>query len=108
MRIKRHDGPTRFIVESETGNGAYLVELESNGLTGRCNCKQFECRLAPEIHAGARGEKVRCKHIIAAREFYAIELRINSNDALDQVLREYAKTQVDQTPKPWPPPEPQD
>lgn len=110
--IEHHDGPTRFLVaSSRSGEPPYLVELEANGLTGRCTCKQFECRLAPDIALGYRGPKLRCKHIGIARDFFAIERELETDEQVDQVLREYAKTQRPDESKPsapWPPPEPMD
>lgn len=109
MRIRKHDGPTRFFVQSEPGKDEYLVELETHGLTGECTCPHFQKRLLGEVQKGFRGKDCRCKHIKAARDSMAISLNLTTDEQLDTVLRQYAKTQNPSPSQgPWPPPEPVD
>ncbi len=64
----------RYYVHSVNGGGDYLVDLEENDFQGECSCPHFTCRLGPRISDRERGPHLRCKHIIAARDFAFDEL----------------------------------
>jgi hypothetical protein len=65
----------RFFVESESGRKPYFVDTHENPVIkdgrvfycGQCACTHFQIRLWPKIRD--EGRPLRCKHIVAAREF---------------------------------------
>lgn len=73
MKITALDGLTRFEIESDAGNGTYLVDLGEYDGNGKCTCKHFECRMAKFLNDGERATPAtpdifQCKHIRACRE----------------------------------------
>ena len=42
-----------YRVESESGNAPYFVDALANSGKGRCDCRDFQCRVAP-IYDGAK------------------------------------------------------
>ncbi|MEY4385999.1 MAG: hypothetical protein RLY20_1282 [Verrucomicrobiota bacterium] len=51
--------PFRFHCESDSGE-TYLLDLED----GRCNCRHYECFIAPRIKMGLlKGQLAMCKHL---------------------------------------------
>lgn len=68
----------RYWVESESTEGRHLVDL----LSGECGCASWVCR--QRAYKAKWGVPLRCKHIIAARE-YALD------DYLE-IMREHALT----------------
>jgi hypothetical protein len=59
--------PFRFHVASFSKmEMIYLVDLEANDLAGQCSCPNWAYRLGPKI---AAGERPRCRHIRAARDY---------------------------------------
>jgi len=68
MRVIPIEGERfRFFVQSDTApDTQYLTDLEECDGVGMCDCPHWRCRLAKRI---AKGERVRCKHTEAAREF---------------------------------------
>lgn len=65
-----YDTALRFLVPSESDpHVKYLVELDSYGGNGMCNCQHFQMRLEPELRRGNPEKKIlRCKHIGNARD----------------------------------------
>ena len=72
----------RFKVESESKPGTwYFVDLLANNQLGRCDCANFRTRIGPIHHKLEEGQMTmmdvpadfewRCKHIEAARDFWA-------------------------------------
>lgn len=62
----------RFRVQSEAdARRYYLVELDANRNAGECDCPQWKIRIGPLIENDyQRKLRRRCKHIIAAREYF--------------------------------------
>lgn len=72
-KVQPIDGePFRFLVLSEKSpnNPPYLVDLQAYGWTGQCGCMDFATRHGPKAAAGERGQRLRCKHIVTAREWF--------------------------------------
>ena len=69
--------PWRFYVESESEpEFPRLVDLEEYDGVGWCSCPHFTFRCQPNLERGDRGTELRCKHILAARE-YLIDQQIH-------------------------------
>lgn len=74
-RIKAHE-LLSFHIQSddpascrkEMGRDYYLVDLSSYDGQGRCDCRDFRCRIEPKLSRGQKPPKRFCKHIIAARD----------------------------------------
>lgn len=81
MQVTPYDR-LRFLVESESGQQKYLVDLCSHNGLGRCYCKDFSCRVEPEIKKGGLKRHRMCKHLHAAREFF-------TNRCIRQIMQEY-------------------
>lgn len=64
--------PLRFRVQSAANpKKFYLVELETHRNNGACDCHDFLYRKVQLLaHPYERGARQRCKHIIAAREYF--------------------------------------
>ena len=59
--------PLRFRVDSDrAGISPYLVDLAENDGWGQCDCKHWQCRVAPLVRDG---ERASCKHVQRARSF---------------------------------------
>lgn len=81
LDVEEHDN-FRFRVQSESGAAQHFVDaLENNGAS-RCDCKHFECRVAPVLS----GKKERpsddnwapaCKHILRVKLWIADSLLTN-------------------------------
>jgi hypothetical protein len=79
MKVERHEGLHRFLVESggsdpAMAGGSYLVDLAANHGIGFCGCRRWECKIAPRIRKGElptdlSDELFTCAHIRAARAF---------------------------------------
>jgi len=70
MQVTPHDR-LRFLVESQSGQRPYLVDLACfNGL-GRCDCKDFSVRVAPKLKGGIYEGHRNCKHLSAAWRYFA-------------------------------------
>lgn len=62
--------PYRFQVASSKKGESYLVDLEARWPMGRCTCINYECKRWPKFKETLY--PVRCKHLDAALEFYAL------------------------------------
>lgn len=64
--------PLRFRVQSESNpRRFYLVELDWFNNNGGCDCRDFLYRHAPLLkNPYDKTIRQRCKHILAAREFF--------------------------------------
>jgi len=75
MKVKPYDNPLRFLVTSQTEGDSktYLVQLDSYWCTGKCSCEDFQFRHEPILSRERHNdeEKLRCKHIKAARLCFA-------------------------------------
>lgn len=82
MTVKAFDSVLRVHVSSETRPEIeHLVELDAFDGLGRCSCEDFQFRSEPlaaprEGGPGDRSEGLRCKHIVAAREWLAREIEL--------------------------------
>lgn len=82
MRVKPHDGLTRFLVQSERlddqGKAVeYLVDVVALWGLGKCSCEYFSYRLEPAIQGPIPlqlRDDSRCKHLKSARACLANEL----------------------------------
>lgn len=88
MKVYMHDGPCRYVVESESegDKSSYLVDLcqyeRSPGIfNGTCQCSDFVYRHEPKLKRPENNGKImRCKHIRCARDL-----------ALDIIIAHLAK-----------------
>lgn len=55
----------RYQVRSFSGDQPYLVDIAAHDWIGQCDCPHWIARLGPKVRTG---ERLRCKHIMAARE----------------------------------------
>lgn len=91
LHVLQWDPPYRVrVTSSKDPNETYAVDLVENGGLGKCDCPQFRMKLEPRYFTMMKiHPKLRCKHILAARECQAymmldrgiqIELQKDSND----------------------------
>lgn len=61
----------RYWVHSRSGEAKYLVDLFENGFVGKCDCKQFQFRIQPDIDRGIKvnGNQF-CYHIKRAERSF--------------------------------------
>lgn len=59
-----------YLVQSDTGDTTYRVDLLAHGGKGQCSCRDWETRRSPAIRAGQQGPATRCKHVNRVREFF--------------------------------------
>lgn len=70
MKIRMYDSITRFFVQSETDPEVEnLVDLTALNLNGECSCEDFRMVKMPNLKKGSGSTQ--CKHLMAAREFFA-------------------------------------
>jgi|6_EtaG_2_1085325.scaffolds.fasta_scaffold168186_2 hypothetical protein len=70
----------RFMVPSRNGEKDYLVDLAEYDGNGSCNCSHFKFRLESKVKLGVK-RHMRCKHIVAARDYLASALIERMSDA---------------------------
>ena len=85
IKVRRYDGPLRYIATSEEKGERqnYLVDLAE----WSCECRHFQCRLASKIREGAPRGKYSCKHIRKVVEQFAF----NWIDTILELEKEQAK-----------------
>lgn len=88
MTIEPYDNPLRVLVSSETRPDIkHLVELDAYDGLGKCSCEAFSFRSEPLANPqdgtpADRSPGLRCKHILAARDWLDLELaRIELDEA---------------------------
>ncbi len=65
--LERHT----FLVPSDSGGQPYRVEIDAYKWGGKCGCKDHACRREPKLARGEKpSDKLRCKHVKDARQFY--------------------------------------
>ena len=62
--------PYRFLVESSQKGEPYVVDLEARFPLGRCICLSYQCKKWPDFKKSLYA--IRCRHIDAALEVYAL------------------------------------
>ena len=70
----------RFMVPSRNGEKDYLVDLAEHEGNGSCSCSHFKFRLEPKVKVGVE-RRMRCKHIMAARDYLVSALIERMSDA---------------------------
>jgi hypothetical protein len=66
-----------YRVESESGGSPYFVDMLAMNGKGQCNCKDFECRIAPVLNGNKLAPVnnpmwiAACKHLLRAKIFLA-------------------------------------
>jgi len=56
----------RYLVKSFTDSTEYLVDIAEHDWIGECNCPHWIARLGKKVR---EGERLRCKHVNAARDY---------------------------------------
>lgn len=98
--VAKYDGPLRMTVPSRSQNiPPYLVQLDSYGCNGECQCKHFTCRLEQYLKRGVTPQQaveqgfvevpewgtvedaLRCYHIHVARMKFADDVITAIHDA---------------------------
>lgn len=70
MKIRMYDSITRFFVQSEKNPEIEnLVDLTALDLNGECSCEDFRMVKLPNLRN--KTGSTQCKHLMAAREFFA-------------------------------------
>lgn len=64
-RVKDYD-IFRYLVRSYNDEKEYLVDISENEWRGQCDCPHWTARLGKKVRSG---ERLRCKHIAAARDY---------------------------------------
>ena len=64
-RVKDYD-VFRYLVRSFNDSNEYLVDISAHDWVGECNCIHWTARLGKKVRSG---ERLRCKHIAAARDY---------------------------------------
>ena len=62
----------------------YLVDLAEYDGNGSCNCSHFKFRLESKVKLGVE-RRMRCKHIMAARDYLASALIERMSDAEEKM-----------------------
>lgn len=69
--IQQGDAVGSYFVASQSGPGKYLCDLMEFQGKGRCSCRDFEIRILPFRERGEIPPKEHCKHIHAAKLYFA-------------------------------------
>lgn len=70
MNIEQYD-KARFLVESESGDSPYLVDLLEYRRNGQCDCRDFRVSIQPLWEDGEIPPRKNCKHIRRCRRHLA-------------------------------------
>lgn len=89
---KKHD---QWIVPSQTGNGAYRVNIDPKPFVPQCTCKDFEATGKP------------CKHVYAVQYVIERERNPDGSETITETITEETITKHTKAPKPtykqnWP------
>lgn len=91
----------RFMVPSRNGEKDYLVDLAEYGGNGSCNCSHFKFRLESKVKLGVK-RQLRCKHIVAARDYLTSALIERMSDAEEKTTKpnkQQAEDRVERIPE---------
>jgi hypothetical protein len=72
--IQQGDAVGRLFVASQSGQGKYLCDLLEFAGKGRCSCRDYEIRILPFRERGEVPPKAHCKHLHAAKLYFADEI----------------------------------